>query len=48
MFSDRNTLPNRNYKDKKILCPMSIEYKKIHTYYNDYDCILYIKDFELL
>jgi len=46
MLSEGNTLPNHNYEAKKILCPMGMEYKKIHAYSND--CILYRKDFELL
>jgi len=46
MLPEGNTLPNRNYEAKKILCPMGMEYKKIHACPND--CILYRKDFELL
>jgi len=46
MLPDRNTLPNRNYAAKRILCPMGMEYKKIHACPND--CILYRKDFDLL
>ena len=46
MLPKGNTLPNRNYEAKKILCPMGMEYKKIHACPND--CILYRKDFELL
>jgi len=46
MLQEGNTLPNRNYEAKKILCPMGMEYKKIHACLND--CILYRKDFELL
>jgi len=45
MLPKGNTLPNRNYEAKKILCAMGIEYKKIHACSND--CILYRKDFEL-
>jgi len=39
MLSEENTLPNRNYVAKKILCLMGMEYKKIHACTND--CILY-------
>jgi len=46
MRPEENTLPNRNYEAKKILCPMGMKYKKIHACPND--CILYRKDFELL
>jgi len=46
MLPKGNTLPNCNYEAKKILCPMGMEYKKIHSCPND--CILYQKDFELL
>ena len=46
MLPEGNTLPNRNYEAKKILCPMGMEYKKIHACPDDY--ILYRKDFELL
>jgi len=45
MLPKGNTLPNRNYEAKKILCPMGMEYKKIHACPNN--CILYQKDFEL-
>jgi len=31
MLSEENTLPNRNYEAKKILCPMCMEHKKIHA-----------------
>jgi len=41
MLPESNTLPNRMYKAKEILCPMRIEYKKIHACPND--CILYRK-----
>jgi len=44
MLPGENTLPNRTYDAKKILCPMGIEYKKIHACPND--CILYWKDNE--
>nr|KYP66441.1 hypothetical protein KK1_012735 [Cajanus cajan] len=46
MLPEDNTLPNRNYKAKKILCPMGLEYKKIHACPND--CILYTNDFATL
>jgi len=46
MLLQGNTLPNHIYEAKKILCPMGMEYKKIHACPND--CILYRKDFELL
>ena len=46
MLPKGNTLPNRNYEAKNILCPIAMEYKKIHACPND--CILYRKDFELL
>jgi len=45
MLPEGNTLPNRNYKAKNILCLMGTEYKKIHPCPND--CI-YMKKFELL
>ena len=41
MLLEPNTLPNRNYEAKKILCPMGMEYKKIHACPND--CMLYRK-----
>ncbi|CAM8983989.1 unnamed protein product [Rhodiola kirilowii] len=34
-----NTLPNRCYEAKKVMCPMGIDYEKIHACPND--CILY-------
>jgi len=34
-----NTLPKNNYEAKKILCPVGMEYQKIHVCPND--CILY-------
>nr|KYP31721.1 hypothetical protein KK1_047813 [Cajanus cajan] len=46
MLPEDNTLPNRNYEAKKILCPMGLEYKKIHACPND--CILYTNDFATL
>ncbi|XP_058755972.1 uncharacterized protein LOC131629194 [Vicia villosa] len=44
MLPDENTLPHRTYEAKKILCPMGIEYKKIHACPND--CVLYWKENE--
>ena len=46
MLPEGNTLPNRNYAAKKILCPMGMEYKKIHACPND--CILFRNEFETL
>nr|KYP57386.1 hypothetical protein KK1_003647 [Cajanus cajan] len=46
MLPEDNMLPNRNYEVKKILCPMGLEYKKIHACPND--CILYTNDFATL
>ena len=31
MLPDENTLPKSYYQAKKTLCPMSMEYQKIHT-----------------
>jgi len=45
MLLEGNILPNPNYEAKKILCPMCMEYKKIHACLNG--CILYRNDFEL-
>jgi len=39
-----NTLSTSHYEAKKILCPMGLEYRKIHACPND--CILYRKEFE--
>jgi len=36
MLPENNMLPIRDYEAKKILCPMSLEYKKIHTCPNDF------------
>nr|KYP37824.1 hypothetical protein KK1_040967 [Cajanus cajan] len=46
MLPKDNTLPNRHYEAKKVLCPMGLQYKKIHACPND--CILYRKEFETL
>jgi len=35
MLPEKNTLPNRNYVAKMILCLMGMEYKKIHACPND-------------
>ena len=43
MLPQNNTLPIRNYEAKKVLCPMGLEYQKIHACPND--CVLYIKEF---
>ena len=37
-------MPTSHYAAKKILCPMGIEYRKIHVCPND--CILYRQEFE--
>ena len=39
-----NTLPKSYYQAKKILCPMGMEYQKIHACLND--CILYRHKFQ--
>jgi len=46
MLPKNNTLPNRNYKAKKILCPMGLEYKKINKCLND--GVLYKDEFVAL
>ena len=38
-----NTLPKNHYEAKKILCPVGMEYQKIHACPND--CILYRNEF---
>ncbi|XP_058749838.1 uncharacterized protein LOC131622822 [Vicia villosa] len=43
MLPEGNVLPSRYYQAKKILCPMGLEYEKIHAYPND--CILYRKEY---
>ncbi|KAK2426682.1 hypothetical protein QL285_025325 [Trifolium repens] len=43
MLPEGNKLPNRNYEAKKILCPMGMEYQKIHACPND--CILYRNEY---
>ena len=44
ILPEGNTLLTSHYEAKKILCPMDIEYRKIHVCPND--CILYRKEFE--
>ncbi|XP_058747174.1 uncharacterized protein LOC131620183 [Vicia villosa] len=46
MLLEGNTLSNRTYEAKKILCPMGLDNVKIHGCHND--CILYKKEFENL
>ncbi|XP_058753332.1 uncharacterized protein LOC131626522 [Vicia villosa] len=46
MLPEGNILPSRYYEAKKILCPMGLEYEKIHACPND--CILYRKEFKRL
>jgi len=46
MLPENNTLPIRNYKAKKVLCPMGLEYQKIHACPND--CVLYRDEFASL
>jgi len=41
--SHLNTLLKNHYEAKKILCPMDMEYQKIHACPND--CILYRNQF---
>jgi len=44
ILPEGNTLPSSHYEAKKILCPIGMEYRKIHVCPND--CILYRKEFE--
>jgi len=44
ILPEGNTLPTSHYETKKILCPMGLEYRKIHACPND--CTLYRKEFE--
>ena len=44
MLPEDNKLSDRCYEAKKILCPMGLEYIKIHACPND--CILYRKEYE--
>ena len=46
MLPKGNTLPTRNYDAKKILCPMGMEYQKIHACPTD--CVLYRKELAML
>ncbi|KAH1246917.1 hypothetical protein GmHk_06G016914 [Glycine max] len=43
LLPEDNTLPTSYYTGKKILCPMGMEYQKIHACPND--CILYRHEF---
>ncbi|XP_025980033.1 uncharacterized protein LOC114371726 [Glycine soja] len=43
MLPNENTLPKSHYDAKKILCPVGMEYQKIHACRND--CILYGNEF---
>ena len=43
MLPKDNTLPKNHYEAKKILCPMGMEYQKIHACPNG--CILYRNQF---
>ena len=44
MLPEENTLPKIYYQAKKILCPMGMEYQKIHACSNGF--ILYIHQFQ--
>jgi len=44
LLLEENTLPKSYYQAKKILCPMGMEYQKIHACPND--CILYRHEYE--
>ena len=46
MLPKCKTLLNRSYEAKKILCPMSLDYVKMHECHNDW--ILYRKEYENL
>ena len=43
MLPEDNMFLKNNYKAKKILCPVGMEYQKIHACLND--CILYKNQF---
>ena len=43
LLPEDNTLPKNQYEAKKILCPVGMEYQKIHACPND--SILYRNDF---
>jgi len=44
LLPEGNTLPKSYYQTKKILCPIGMEYQKIHAFLND--CILYRHELE--
>ncbi|XP_031102022.1 uncharacterized protein LOC116005929 [Ipomoea triloba] len=46
MLSEDNELPKNTYDAKKILCPMGMEYEKIHACPND--CIFFRNDYKEL
>lgn len=46
MLLEGNTLSNRSYEVKKILCPMGLDYVQMHACRNY--CILYWKEYENL
>jgi len=46
MLPENNSLPIRNYEAEKVLCPMGLEYQKIHACPND--CVLYKEEFASL
>ena len=46
MLPEHNKLPKNHYEAKKILCPVGMEYKKIHACPND--CILYRNEYAKL
>ena len=46
MLPENNTLPICNYEAQKNLCPMGLEYQKIHACPND--CVLYRDEFASL
>ena len=43
LLPKENTLPKSQYEANNILCPVGMEYQKIHACQND--CILYINEF---
>ena len=43
MLPNDNMLPKSHYEAKKILCPVGMEYQKIHASPND--CIMYRNEF---
>ncbi|CAM8957051.1 unnamed protein product [Rhodiola kirilowii] len=46
MLLEDNSLPNRCYEAKKVMCPMGIDYEKIHACPND--CILYRNSYKYM